>query len=49
MFEVAYEVIGRNGQLLCKRRSFKTEKARERFVARLVKSDNFYRIIADAG
>ena len=30
MFEVAYEVIGRNGQLLCKRRSFKTEKAREK-------------------
>ena len=42
MFEVAYEVIGRNGQLLCKRRSFKTGKARERFgLARLVKSDNF--------
>lgn len=49
MFEVIYEKIGRNGQLLCKRRSFKTEKARKRFVARLIKSDNLYRIIAYAG
>lgn len=49
MFEIVYEVIGRTGQLRCKRRSFQTEKARERFVARLVKSDNFYRIIAYAG
>jgi len=45
MYEVAWQEINKNFQIVTKRKSFKTEAARDRFVDKLFEKDNFYSLI----
>lgn len=48
MFEIAYQIISKSGQIVTRRKEFKTEAARDRFVQKLVEKDDFYQILAYA-
>ena len=45
-FEIAWEEITRSGNIVTKRRAFKTPEARENFIDKLIEKDSFYRILA---
>ena len=44
-YEVAYKMFDRKGQIVSKRKEFKTEKARAKFVEKVKQDGNFYDII----
>ena len=44
-YEVAWQEFGRNGQLVTKRKGFKTEAAMQRFIDKLYSKDNFYKVL----
>ena len=46
MHEVTWNEINRKDQIVAKRKSFKTSKAMEKFIEKLVEKDNFYGILA---
>ena len=46
MTEIVWQEIKKNGEIAEKRRTFKTEKALEKFIDKLVDKDNFYNIFA---
>ncbi len=43
--EVAWQEFDRNDRVTTKTKEFKTEKALDRFLKKLVEKNNFYRII----
>lgn len=45
MYEVAWQEFNKSDRLVTKRKSFKTEAARDRFIAKLYDKDNFYAIV----
>lgn len=46
MFEVAWQEFNKADRLVTKRKAFKTEEAREKFINKLVEKDNFHTILA---
>lgn len=48
MYEVAWQEINSKYQIVTKRKGFKTETAREKFVERLTEKDSFYQILGYA-
>ena len=44
MFEVAWKEFNKSGRIVCKRKSFATQKALEKFIEKLYNSDNLYEI-----
>lgn len=44
-FELAYQMFDKKGQIVSKRKAFKTEKARAKFVEKIKQDGNFYDII----
>lgn len=46
MFEVAWQEFNKADRLVTKRKAFKTEAAREKFINKLVEKDNFHMILA---
>ena len=44
MAEIVWQEIKKSGEIVEKRRTFKTEKALEKFIDKLVDKDNFYNI-----
>ena len=48
MFELHYEVFGRDGRIVSKRKSFTSDKALRAFIDTLRENGNFYRILAYA-
>ena len=45
MFEIAWREITAKGRIVCKRRTFKSESARETYIDRLIQKDSFYEIV----
>ena len=45
MFEVAWREITAKGRIVCKRRAFKSESARETYIDQLIEKDSFFEII----
>lgn len=43
-FEVAYKMFDKKGQIVSKRKAFKTDKARAKFVEKIKQDGNFYDI-----
>ena len=43
-FEVAYKMFDKKGQIVSKRKAFKTDKARAKFVEKIKQDGNFYEI-----
>lgn len=48
-FEIKYQVIGRDGRIITRRKCFRTEKAMRAFILRLEAASNFYCILAYSG
>ena len=46
MFEVAYQEINKKDEVVTKRKSFKSEEARQKFVEKLSQKDDFVCIVA---
>lgn len=46
MTEIVWQEIKKNGEIVTKQRTFKTEKAAEKFIEKLYDKDNFYNILA---
>lgn len=46
MTEIVWQEIKKNGEIVTKQRTFKTEKDAEKFIDKLVDKDNFYNILA---
>lgn len=46
MFEVAYQEINKKDEVVTKRKGFKSEEARQKFVEKLSQKDNFVCIVA---
>ena len=46
MTEIVWQEIKKNGEIVTKQRTFKTEKAAEKFIEKLYYKDNFYNILA---
>ena len=46
MFEIAWREVTKTDRIVIKRKAFKTETARERFIGKLFAKDNFLGIIA---
>lgn len=46
MFEIAWMEFNTRGQLVSKRKAFKSEWTRDSFTAKLFGKDSFYKIIA---
>lgn len=46
MYEVAWQEFNKNDRLVTKRKSFKTEAARDKFIEKICEKDNFYMILA---
>lgn len=44
MYEVAYQMFNAKGEIVTKRKTFKTEVARAKFIERISYDDNFYGI-----
>lgn len=49
LFEIQYQLFGRDGRIVTRRKSFKAETALHAFIRRLKESENFYRILAYSG
>ena len=45
MYEIAWKEITTRGRIVCKRRAFRSESARETYIDQLVQKDSFYEII----
>ena len=45
MFEVAWKEINSKYRIVCKRKAFKSESAREIYIDQLIQKDSFYEII----
>lgn len=45
IWEVAWEEISARGAIVSKRKAFRSEKARDAFIGRLVEKDGFWRIL----
>ena len=45
MYEIAWKEITARGRIVCKRRAFRFESARETYIDQLVQKDSFYEII----
>ena len=45
MFEITRKEITAKGRIVCKRRAFKSESARETYIDRLIQKDSFYEIV----
>lgn len=45
-YEVCWQEFNASGRLVTKRKSFKTERAFNKFVEKLFKKDSFYKIFA---
>jgi len=48
MYELLYQVFGRDGRVTNKRKELKSEKAMQAFIAKQEQNANFYRIVAVA-
>ena len=46
MYEICWQEFKKNGEIVTKRKAFKTEQARTRFVEKLVDKNSFYQILA---
>ena len=46
MYEIAWQEFDRNDRVVCKRRAFKSERARSAFATKLEDRPSFYRILA---
>ena len=46
MTEIVWQEIKKNGEIVTKQRTFKTEEAAEKFIEKLYDKDNFYNILA---
>lgn len=46
MTEIVWQEIKKNGEIVTKQRTFKTEKSAEKFIEKLYDKDNFYNILA---
>lgn len=46
MYEIAWQEFDRNDRIVCKRRAFKSERARTAFAAKLEDKPSFYGILA---
>lgn len=46
MTEIVWQEIKKSGEIVTKRRAFKTETSAEKFIDKLVDKDNFYNILA---
>lgn len=46
MFEIAWKEVTKTDRIVVKRKGFKTEAARERFIEKLFDKDNFLEILA---
>lgn len=46
MFEIAWKEVTKTDRIVVKRKAFKTEAARERFIEKLFDKDNFLELIA---
>ena len=44
-FEVAWKEITAKGRIVCKRRAFKSDTARETYIDQLIQKDSFYEIV----
>lgn len=44
-YEVAWQEFSKSGQIVTKRKEFKTEAAMQRFIEKLFDKDSFYRIL----
>ena len=49
MFEITYQEVNKRDEVVTKRKSFKTEAAREKFVEKAAQKDNFICVLAYAG
>nr|DAW51822.1 MAG TPA: hypothetical protein [Caudoviricetes sp.] len=49
MFEIAYQEVNKRDEVVTKRKSFKTEAAREKFVEKAMQKDNFVCVLSYAG
>lgn len=48
MYEIAWQEIDRKGNVVSKRRAFKSNSARATFAEKLTEKDSFYRVLAYA-
>lgn len=48
MFEIAWKEITARGRIVCKRRAFKSDIARETYIDQLIQKDSFYEIRLEA-
>lgn len=46
MFEIAWKEVSKTDRIVVKRKAFKTEAARERFIEKLFDKDSFLEIMA---
>lgn len=46
MFEIAWKEVTKTDRIVVKRKAFKTEEAREKFIEKLFDKDNFLEILA---
>lgn len=46
MFEIAWKEVTKSDRIVVKRKAFKTEAAREKFIEKLFNKDNFLELIA---
>lgn len=49
MYEIAWREITAKGHIVCKRRAFKSESARETYIDQLIQKDSFYEIVGIRG
>ena len=45
MYEIAWKEITARGRIVCKRKAFRSECARETYIDQLIQKDSFYEII----
>ena len=45
MYEIAWKEITARGRIVCKRRAFRSESARETYIDQLIQKDSFYEIV----
>ena len=45
MYEIAWKEITARGRIVCKRRAFRSESAREPYIDLLIQKDSFYEIV----
>lgn len=48
MYGIMWQEFSRKGEIVTKRKDFKTPEARDKFEARLTEKDSFYRVLARA-